>query len=210
MDKEIRIFSAGKDYITEMPVIERSIPNPTPETTKKLEDELHILEAKLKTLEGKMFECLPCPIALCKYNNKIKAVKRSADPVIRTAKFTAKANKNLNSNLNLDKDFVFPKKTAKNTTMEKNEQVNTSNSFAVLNAVNKFAEDVTQPPFKIKPIFMRLTPNYNLILQKINRTHPSAKNTHTKGHFKIEVETEDHHREITLYLTQQKNGILRN
>ncbi|GFS45823.1 uncharacterized protein TNIN_227451 [Trichonephila inaurata madagascariensis] len=88
--------------------------------------------------------------------------------------------------------------------MEKNEHVYTSNSFAVLKAANEDAEDVTPPPYKIKPIFMRLTPNYNLILQEINRTHPTAKNTHTKGYFKIEEETEDHHRKITNYLTQQK------
>ncbi|GFX16885.1 uncharacterized protein TNCV_2518631 [Trichonephila clavipes] len=184
--------------------IERSSPSLMPETTKKLEEELHILEIKVKTLEGKMTEFLPCPIAQCIHNNKIKAIKRSADPVIRPAKFTAKANKNLNNNTNLDKDFVFPKKTAKNVTTEKNEHVNTSNSFAVLNAANKDAEDVTQPPLKIKPIFMRITPDYNLLLQEIHRTHPSAKNTHIKGYFKIEAETEDHHREITEYLTAQK------
>ncbi|GFY56092.1 hypothetical protein TNIN_210251 [Trichonephila inaurata madagascariensis] len=65
--------------------------------------------------------------------------------------------------------------------MEKNEQLNVRNSFAVLNAENEDAEDVTPPTYKIKPIFMRLTLNYNLILQEINRTHPTAKNTHTKG-----------------------------
>ncbi|GFS53049.1 uncharacterized protein TNIN_148521 [Trichonephila inaurata madagascariensis] len=200
IDKENRIFAVRKHYSNEMLEIERSTPSPTPETTKKLEEELPMLEAKIKTLEGKMSEFLVYPIGLCKHNYKFKAVKRPAEPVIRPAKFTAKANKNLNT----VKDFAFPKKTAKNTAMEKNELVNTSNSFAVLNATNEDAEDVTPPPYKIKPIFMRLTTNYNLILQEINRTHPTSKNTHTKGYFKIEAETEDHHREITNYLTQQK------
>ncbi|GFY66240.1 uncharacterized protein TNIN_287851 [Trichonephila inaurata madagascariensis] len=200
IDKEVRIFAARKDYINQMLEIENSTPSPTPETMKKLEEELSILETKIKTLEGKMTEFLPCPIAMCKHNNKIKAVERPAEPVIRPARFTAKANKN-NSDA---KDFVFPKKTGKNFEQEKNEHINVSNSFAVLNAANEDAEDVTQPKYKIKPIFMRLTPNYNLIHQEINRTHPSAKNTHTKGYFKIEAETEDHHREITRYLTEKK------
>ncbi|GFS43004.1 uncharacterized protein TNIN_267381, partial [Trichonephila inaurata madagascariensis] len=178
--------------------IERTTPSPTKETTKKLEDELSTMEAKLKTLEGKMAEFLP--IINCKHNNKIKAVKRPAEPVIRPAKFTAKANKN---SLEI-KDFVFPKKTVKNVSQEKDEQIKINNSYAVLYAANEDAEDVTQPTYKIKPIFMRLTPNYNLILQEINRTHPTAKNTHIKGFFKIEAETEDHHREITNYLTDRK------
>ncbi|GFT35163.1 probable RNA-directed DNA polymerase from transposon X-element [Trichonephila clavipes] len=200
IDKEIRIFSARKNYVTTMQEIERSSPSPVEETTKKLEKELLNLETKLQTLEGKMTEFLLCPIAQCMHNNKIKAIKRSADPIIRPAKFTAKANKNLN-NKSSDKDFVFPKKTAKNISTEKKEQVNTNNSFAALNTANKDAEDVTQPPLKINPIFMRITPNYNLLLQEIHRTHPTAKNTHMKGYFKIEAETEDHHREITEYLT---------
>ncbi|GFY78590.1 uncharacterized protein TNIN_248981 [Trichonephila inaurata madagascariensis] len=200
LDKEVSIFAARKEYINQMLEIESSSPSPTLETTKKLEEELSILEAKIKTLEGKMNEFLPCPINKCKHNNKIKAVKRPAEPVIRPAKFTAKANKN-----NLEcMDFVFPKKTVKNIGQEKNEQIKVNNSYAALNAANEDAEDVTQPIFKIKPIFMRLTPNYNLILQEINRTHPTAKNTHTKGFFKIEAETEDHHREITKYLTERK------
>ncbi|GFX52815.1 hypothetical protein TNCV_3720051 [Trichonephila clavipes] len=122
--------------------IERSTPSPMEETTKKLEEELLNLETKVQTLEGKMTEFLSCPIAQCMHNNKIKAIKRSADPIIRPAKFTAKANKNLN-NKNVEKDFVFPKKTVKNVVQEKNEQLKTNNSFAALNAANNDAEDVT-------------------------------------------------------------------
>ncbi|GFT36962.1 uncharacterized protein TNCV_175061 [Trichonephila clavipes] len=137
--------------------IERSSPSPMEETTKKLEEELLNLETTVQALEGKMTKFLPCPISQCMHNNKIKAIKRSADPIIRPAKFTAKANKNLNPK-DIDKDFVFPKKTAKNIAQEKNEQLKTNNSFAALNAANKDAEDVTQPPLKIKPIFMKITP----------------------------------------------------
>ncbi|GFY42612.1 hypothetical protein TNIN_169641 [Trichonephila inaurata madagascariensis] len=60
-DKEIRIFAARKDCINQMLEIERGTPSPTPETTKKLEEELSMLEAKIKTLKV-MSEFLPCPI----------------------------------------------------------------------------------------------------------------------------------------------------
>ncbi|GFY38244.1 hypothetical protein TNIN_123081 [Trichonephila inaurata madagascariensis] len=88
--------------------IEKSIPSPTPETMQKLETELRALDDKIKELEGKMTEFLPCPIALCPHNYKFKAVKRPAEPVIRPAKFTAKATKT-----QIASDFVFPKKTGK-------------------------------------------------------------------------------------------------
>ncbi|GFY38114.1 uncharacterized protein TNIN_248121 [Trichonephila inaurata madagascariensis] len=113
-DKEVRIFSARKDYISKMLEIEKSIPSPTPETTQKLETELRILYDKIKKLEGKMTEFLPCPIALYPHNYKFKAVKRPADPVIRPAKFTAKATKN-----QIASDFVFPKKTIKSVPAQK-------------------------------------------------------------------------------------------
>ncbi|GFY62843.1 uncharacterized protein TNIN_429041 [Trichonephila inaurata madagascariensis] len=131
LDKEVSIFTARKDYITEMLEIEKSIPSPTPETTQAGGGSEEF-DAKIKILEGKRTEFLPFSLTLCKHNYKFKAVKRPADPVIRQAKFTAKASKNLNS----VNDFVFPKKAAKNIPTEKNEQVNTSNSFAALNTAN--------------------------------------------------------------------------
>ncbi|GFV85361.1 hypothetical protein TNCV_3771861 [Trichonephila clavipes] len=53
--------------------------------------------------------------ALCYHNSKNKAVKR-IEPVIRPAKFTAKAANNSKTNNNNKKnndEFVFPKKTTK-------------------------------------------------------------------------------------------------
>ncbi|GFY62439.1 uncharacterized protein TNIN_461251 [Trichonephila inaurata madagascariensis] len=200
-DKEIRIFSARKDYISEMLEIEKSIPSPTPETTQKLEAEQKTLEEKIKDLEGKMTEFLPCPIALCPHNYKFKAVKRPADPVIRPAKFTAKAAKNNNSKtLN---DFVFPKKTTKNAPTQKKDEVVTNNTFAALNTAQADAEDVSPPQYKIKPIFMKVIDSYNLILQELHRSHPTATNTFTKGYIKIEAQSADDHRDITNYLTSK-------
>ncbi|GFY62465.1 uncharacterized protein TNIN_135111 [Trichonephila inaurata madagascariensis] len=112
-DKEVRIFSVRKDYISEMLEIEKTMPSPTPETTQKLETELRTLDDKIKELEGKMTEFLPCPIALCPHNYKFKAVKRPAEPVIRPSKFTQNPKNQIAS------DFVFPKKTVKSVLAQK-------------------------------------------------------------------------------------------
>ncbi|GFY54077.1 uncharacterized protein TNIN_321321 [Trichonephila inaurata madagascariensis] len=192
-------FFRTERHISEMLGIEKKSP-PTPETTQKLESEQRTLEDKIKDLEGKMTEFLPCPIALCPHNYKFKAVKRPADPVIRPAKFTAKAAKNNNKTAN---DFVFPKKTIKNAPTQKKDEVVTNNSYAALNTAQADAEDVSPPQYKIKPIFMKVIDSYNLILQELNRSHPTATNTFTKGYIKIEAQTADDHRDITNYLTSK-------
>ncbi|GFX03215.1 probable RNA-directed DNA polymerase from transposon X-element [Trichonephila clavipes] len=97
IDKQIKIFTARKDYIRTMLNIEKSIPGPTNETTQKLEAEAAGLDDKIKALE-----------------------------------------------------------------------------------------------------------EYNLILQDIHRTHPTATNTHIGGYIKIQAESADHHREITKFLTDKK------
>ncbi|GFQ71790.1 uncharacterized protein TNCT_170431 [Trichonephila clavata] len=183
-EKQHHIFDARKDYVVSMLDIEKKIPSPTDETKTKLEDELKGLEVKLKFLQGKMNEFLPCPIAHCTHNYKFKALKRAAEPILRPGKLTAVVNKNLKTkNINIKNgDFSFPKKTAKPVPVEnKTNQINTTNSFAVLNTAKSDAEDVTLPQSKIKPIMMRMTSSYNLILQSINRTHPTAINTHING-----------------------------
>ncbi|GFU10760.1 uncharacterized protein TNCV_2387651 [Trichonephila clavipes] len=202
--KEINIYTTRKGYITSMIDVEKTSYNASEETVKKLEADQLNLETTLQNLEGKLTGLLPCPKPMCMHNTKSKAVKRTAAPIIRPAKFMAKANKNIKSN-EVAKDFVFPKKTAKNNlTQEKNEQVIVNNSFAALNTANNDAEDVTQPQPKIKPIFMKITPDYNLILQEIHRTHPTAKNTHMKGPLKLvikglpeDVEPEDVKKDLT-------------
>ncbi|GFS88844.1 uncharacterized protein TNCV_1000531 [Trichonephila clavipes] len=144
IEKEMNIYTIRKTYVASMLDMEKNSFSPMEETIKKLEEEQLNVETTLQNLEGKMTKILPCPKAQCKHNIKSKAIKRSAAPIIRPAKFTAKANKNSNPK-EVEKDFVFPKKTAKNIVQEKNEQLNTNNSFAALNTANNDAEDVTQP-----------------------------------------------------------------
>ncbi|GFU02606.1 uncharacterized protein TNCV_3755211 [Trichonephila clavipes] len=162
--KEIKIFSIRKDYVAKMLELEESDPSNNKETKVTLEAELKSLEEKIAILEGKMTDYLPCPIALCFHNNKNKAVKRTADPVIRPAKFTAKATQNQNKNNNskannknknkIDADFVFPTKTTKTAPAKEIEKVPNNNTFAALNTANEDDEDVSPPKYKIKPIFM--------------------------------------------------------
>ncbi|GFT44829.1 hypothetical protein TNCV_3688671 [Trichonephila clavipes] len=51
IDKQIIIFTARKDYVTEMLEIEKSIPGPTTEITQKLEAESTRLDERIKALE---------------------------------------------------------------------------------------------------------------------------------------------------------------
>ncbi|GFQ73476.1 hypothetical protein TNCT_378771 [Trichonephila clavata] len=66
-EKQYHVFDARKDYVVCMLDIEKRIPSPTDETKMQLEDELKSLEVKLKFLQGKMNEFLPCTIALSLY-----------------------------------------------------------------------------------------------------------------------------------------------
>ncbi|GFW86181.1 uncharacterized protein TNCV_4778941 [Trichonephila clavipes] len=171
IDKQIKIFTARKDYIRTMLNIEKSIPGPTNETFQKLEAEAAGLEEKIRALEGNMLEFLPCPVPLCahnfKYNKNNK--KRTAEPIIRPSKLTAKINENKLD----DEDFKIPLKTAKsNTVPKKNIKINSKNKFAALNTANDDVEDVTPAAPKVKPVMMKLFPEYNLILQEIHRTNP--------------------------------------
>ncbi|GFX07223.1 uncharacterized protein TNCV_2972001 [Trichonephila clavipes] len=174
---EMRILTARKTYVSELLEIKKETNGPRTETAQKSE-EMTSLEEKINILEGKMHELLPCPIALCSHNSKNKAVKRTADPVNRPAKFTAKATNNNNKSNNISKnkndvtDFVFPKKTSKIVPVKELEQLKTTNAFAALNTATVDAEDVSPPKPKIKPIFMRIISSYNLILQELHRSYP--------------------------------------
>ncbi|GFV19453.1 hypothetical protein TNCV_3663861 [Trichonephila clavipes] len=142
--------------------IEKSIPGPTTETTQKLEAEAASLDEKIRAFEGNMLELLPCPVPLCahnfKYNKNNK--KRAAEPIIRPSKFTAK----ISNDKNLDvEEFKIPWKMAKSNTVPKeNSKITaTNNKFAALNTANDDVEDVTPAAPKIKPVMMKLFPEYN-------------------------------------------------
>ncbi|GFU96819.1 uncharacterized protein TNCV_4800371 [Trichonephila clavipes] len=77
--------------------------------------------------------------------------------------------------------------------------INTNNSFDVLDSVMTDVEDVT-PAYKTKPIFMKIFDSYNLVLQDLHRNFPTATNTHAKGYIKIEAQNEKDHDAITNYL----------
>ncbi|GFV84654.1 uncharacterized protein TNCV_4296371 [Trichonephila clavipes] len=121
-----------------------------------------------------------------------------------------KRSKPLKAKINDNKldveDFKIPRKTAKSNTFPKENSkiTSTKNKFAALNTANDDVEDVTPAAPKVKPVMMKLFPEYNLILQDIHRTHPTATNTHIGGHIKIQAESADHQREITQFLTDKQ------
>ncbi|GFY34143.1 probable RNA-directed DNA polymerase from transposon X-element [Trichonephila clavipes] len=84
------------------------------------------------------------------------------------------------------------------------EKLATTNAFAALNTAEDDAEDVSPPQYKIKPIFMKIFNAYNLILQELHRSYPTATNTHTRGYIKIEAQSADDHRNITNYLKEKQ------
>ncbi|GFW07267.1 uncharacterized protein TNCV_3694591 [Trichonephila clavipes] len=208
IDKELEIYQIRREYVTSMIDLEKRTPSATTETKSKLEEEFKTLKENLSVLEGKLADYLPCPNALCYHNSKNKAVKRTAEPVIRLAKFTAKAANNSKTNINNTKnnnaEFVFPKKTTKNIPIKEMEKLATTNAFAALNTAEDDAEDVSPPQYKIKPIFMKIFNAYNLILQELHRSYPTATNTLTKGYIKIEAQSADDHINITNYLKEKE------
>ncbi|GFU51188.1 uncharacterized protein TNCV_966771 [Trichonephila clavipes] len=172
IDKQIRVFTARKDYVMQMLNIEKSISGPTTETTQKLEADAAGLDEKIRAIEGNMLELLPFPVPLCAHNFNKNNKKRATVPIIRPSKLSAKINDN---KLDVD-DFKIPRKTAKSNTVpkENNKITSTKNKFAALNTANDDVEDVTPAAPKVKPVMMKLFPEYNLILQEIHRTHPTS------------------------------------
>ncbi|GFV63687.1 hypothetical protein TNCV_1962331 [Trichonephila clavipes] len=118
------------------------------------------LDEKIRALEGNRLELLPCPVPLCarkfKYNKNFK--KRAAEPVIMPSKLTAIINKNNN----LDIELKIPRKTVKNSNdpQENTKITATNNKFAALNIAKDDVEDVTPAAPKIKPVMMKLFPEY--------------------------------------------------
>ncbi|GFR00872.1 uncharacterized protein TNCT_52771 [Trichonephila clavata] len=195
-----------------MLLIENEFNGEMTETAKKLEEEATSTAEKIATLEGKMLELFPCPVPHCKHHvksdlkPKIKpSKKRLAEQITGPSKMTISVANYPEKQLN---EFKFPRKTAK-VTADPEENVNniqTSNSFDILNTENEDVKDITPaaPKIKVRPIMVKLFPDYNLILQDLHRKYPSATNTHTAGYIKIQPESQDHHQEITDYLISQK------
>ncbi|GFQ66933.1 hypothetical protein TNCT_153671 [Trichonephila clavata] len=149
-EKQCQIFDARKDYVDSMLEIEKKIPSPTTKTRTQFENEMKSLDEKVKFLEGKMTEFLPCPIALCTHNYKLRLSKDHLSQYLEPAKLTAGINKNSKAK---NTDFSFPKKTAKPVPVENTiRQINTTNSFAALNAAKFDAEDVTHPQLKLNQL----------------------------------------------------------
>ncbi|GFT46880.1 probable RNA-directed DNA polymerase from transposon X-element [Trichonephila clavipes] len=99
----------------------------------------------------------------------------------------------------IDLENRTPSATTETKSKLEEELKTLNDNISVLEAFNT-AEDVSPPKYKIKPIFMKISDSYNLTLQELHRSYPTATNTHTRGYIKIEAQTADDHRDITNYL----------
>ncbi|GFQ68058.1 hypothetical protein TNCT_179891 [Trichonephila clavata] len=136
-----------EEYVTKMMDIDKGFNNQMTETVKKLEEETASIMEKIAFLEG------------------------PAEQVLRLPKLITSVTKSSIKQLNA---FQLPRKTVKIAvdSEENVKNIATKNSFAVLNSENKDVKDVTPAASKIRPIMMKLFPNYNLILQDLRRSHP--------------------------------------
>ncbi|GFR07658.1 uncharacterized protein TNCT_472171, partial [Trichonephila clavata] len=187
-DTEIKIYDARQTYVGKMLRIEKDCNGENTETYKKLEKQATDIAEKITSSEGKMLELFPCPVPHCNTHNPNTELnsnnkpskKRPAEQIAGTSKTTTSVENNFKNQPN---GFKFPRKTAKvKTDLEENvNSIHTNNCFDVLNTETEDVEDVTPAASKIKvrPIMMKLFPDYNLILQELHRKYPSATNTHT-------------------------------
>ncbi|GFQ99427.1 uncharacterized protein TNCT_367411 [Trichonephila clavata] len=212
-DTKINIYDAREIYVGKMIRIEKEFNDESTETARKLEEEATSIAEKIASLESKMLELLPCPVPHCKRHNSKSDLnlkskpskKRSAEQIAGPSKTTTRVVNSPDNQLN---DFKFPRKTARVATEpeENVKNIQTKNSFGVLNSDNVDVEDVTPaaPKIIVRSILMKLFPDYNLILQELHRTYPTVTNTHTAGYIKIQPDCKDQNQEITDYLVSKK------
>ncbi|GFR11289.1 hypothetical protein TNCT_7621 [Trichonephila clavata] len=156
-ETRIKIFNARKGYISKMLLIGTEFNGEMTETAKKLEEEATSIAKKIASLEVKMLELLPCPVPNCKHNNiqsdlnlKTKpSKKRPAEQIAGPSKMTTSVVNSPDNQLN---DFKFSRKTARVATEpeENVKNIQTQNSFGVLNSENVDVEDVTPAAPKLQ------------------------------------------------------------
>ncbi|GFT18317.1 hypothetical protein NPIL_532141, partial [Nephila pilipes] len=170
-----------------------------PDDLRLAKEELNRWIAERSENLGELNLCLPCPITECLHNSQ----------------FGTKISPSLNQNKKRqhdatnDNNFQIPLKTAKQSKITKNnntitETVNKFNTLRINNQVD-VAEALSPPQDKIQPVMLRLTADYNLILQNIQKIAPLSINKLSGNYIKILPDSSDEHREITKYL-KEKNA----
>ncbi|GFR30247.1 uncharacterized protein TNCT_459251 [Trichonephila clavata] len=107
------------------------------------------------------------------------------------------------------KEFQLSRKGARTIKEIPIDQVvcTTKHNFSVLEdeqpTVDMSDLPIPSPP-KIKPIMMKITKNYNLIIREINRKYPATVNEATGDWIKSQCATSDDHRDITTSLVEKK------
>ncbi|GFQ81614.1 hypothetical protein TNCT_620691 [Trichonephila clavata] len=168
-----------------------------PAGLEQLKENLEAAEREHQSLLGET-TLITCPVLNCKTHNHPKINSKTINQVKKSLK-----NKRSDA-----EEFQLPRKTARITKEIPLNQVicTTNNKFAVLDC-EQTTNVVSDPPTqaKIKPIMMKITKNYNLILQDINRKYPTTVNKVTGDWIKFQCTTSDDHREITTTLVDKKD-----
>ncbi|GFQ92322.1 hypothetical protein TNCT_674901 [Trichonephila clavata] len=168
-----------------------------PAGLEQLKENLKAAEMEHQSLLGET-TLITCPILNCRIHNPQKFNSKNLNQ-----------GKNSLKNKRSDaEEFLLPRKTARITKeIPINQVICTTKKFAVLESeqtTNVMSDPPMQAPPKIKPIMMKITKNYNLILQDINRKYPTMINKVTGDWIKIQCSTSDDHREITTSLVEKK------
>ncbi|GFU48434.1 nucleic-acid-binding protein from transposon X-element [Trichonephila clavipes] len=216
-----RAAKCGIELLETKLEISKNQPNiMSPEDIQTMTTGLEALRKELSTVMGEI-TLIFCPVKNCPYhtngtkndstmaessneNNETNNPKKNNEKVKRpnnnnNVKDNPKSNKRAG-----EEEFKTPNKFAKKIIEVPIEQIvcTSNNKFAVLD--NEELMEVTPTPPKVQPIMMRLSKNYNLILQEINRSHPNTKNKNTGSYIRIQPATVEEQNEIKKFLTIKK------
>ncbi|GBN81756.1 hypothetical protein AVEN_191948-1 [Araneus ventricosus] len=143
------------------------------------ESEIARKEGAYANISGEMNSIYPCLLEVCTIHNNFQTKnKRGADSQNNPPCSSPIKNKTAKTNDN--SNFINPSKkhTAKHT---QSQQINQP-QIQLNNAFNGLKESSDEP--KPLPINIRITENYNLLLQEINRKFPGTENKHSNGYIK--------------------------
>ncbi|GBN11892.1 hypothetical protein AVEN_96365-1 [Araneus ventricosus] len=145
-----------------------------------------------------MHSIYPCLLERCTIhcNTQIKN-KRGADSQNNSACSSPVKSKSTKTNDN--SNFITPSK--RHTAKQSQSQQIIQPQIQLKNAFNGLTERSDEP--KPLPINIRITDNYNLLLQEINRKFPGTENKRSDGYMKTTPKNSDDYRDITKLLKEK-------
>ncbi|GBN77151.1 hypothetical protein AVEN_15526-1 [Araneus ventricosus] len=163
------------------------------------ESEIARKEGVIANISGEINSISPCLLERCPIHCNTQAKnKRGADSQNKSACSSPIKTKSAKTNEN--SNFITPSKRL--TTKHPQAQQSSQPQILLKNAFNGLTESSDEP--KPLPINIRITENYNLLLQEINRKFPGTENKHSNGYIKTTPKNSDDYRDITKLLKEKK------